>query len=398
MASVKELPQQMRKCILLEPEKFSESMTDVPGPPGPGWALVRVGAVGMCGTDFHAFRGQQNFFTFPRVLGHEVGCTIVALGKGSEETGLNVGDRCAVVPYWGCGQCVACRKGKTNCCVNISVIGVHIDGAMQEYIQVPMDKLVASKSLPLEQLALVETLCISAHAVSRATPSAGENALVIGSGPIGMAAAQFVQAAGCELAVMDINDQRLDFIKDAVGVQHTINNTKCGDEGVEGALKNIFDGELPTLVIDATGNLNSMESSFGYAAHGGKVVFIGHTKQRVSFDNPLFHSRELTVMASRNALPEDFAHVIGLIESGKVDISAWITHRCTMDNYVSSFTEWMKPETGVIKGIVQMDVETCGYQVPPPPLALSAHAKARRSLCKLCGCEFCQHAASEAIA
>lgn len=345
----------------------------------------------MCGTDFHAFHGQQNFFTFPRVLGHEIGCTIVALGEGSEGTGLQIGDRCAVVPYWGCGQCVACRTGKTNCCGNISVLGVHIDGAMRDYIHVPMNKLVPSKSLPMEQLALVETLCISAHAVARAAPCPGENALVIGAGPIGMGTAQFVKAAGCKVAVMDINDQRLDFIRAAVGVQHTVNSIKCGDMGVEGALKKIFDDELPTLVIDATGNLNSMESAFDYAAHGGKVVFVGHTKQRLSFDNPQFHARELTVMASRNALPEDFARVIELIESGKVDVSAWITHRCTMDSFISSFMEWMKPETGVIKGIVQLDGEVlCGMK--------QRRGKTVLSLCNFCGCEGCQHTPAEMAA
>lgn len=379
----------MRQYVLKEPKELVESTVDVPGHPGPGWALVQVGAVGMCGTDYHAFHGQQNFFTFPRVLGHEVGCTIVALGEGSEESGLQIGDRCAVVPYWGCGKCVACRRGKTNCCTNISVIGVHIDGAMCEYIQVPLDKLVPSKSLSLEQLALVETLCIAAHAVHRASPSPGENCLVVGAGPIGMGVAQFAQAAGCNVAVMDINDQRLSFIREAVGIEHTINSTKCDELGIEGSIKKVFDDELPTLVIDATGNLNSMESCFHYTAHGGKVVFVGHTKQRVSFDNPTFHARELSVMASRNALPEDFARVIDLIETGKVDVSAWITHRCTMDNYASKFQDWMKPETGVIKGIVQV-----GADVPPPPTAgypagKDRRAKAMRALCKLCGPEGC---------
>lgn len=390
MALTSDLPKQMRQCVLEEAGRFSHSSVDVPGAPASGHALVRVGAVGMCGTDFHAFHGQQNFFTFPRVLGHEVGCTIVALGEGAETSQLKVGDRCSVVPYWGCGKCVACRRGKTNCCVDIAVIGVHRDGAMCEYMQIPMDKLVPSKKLSLEVLALVETLCIGAHAVHRGSPCAGENALVIGAGPVGMGTATFVKAAGCNVAVLDINDQRLEFVKEAVGVHHIVNSTKCGEGGAEAALRKVFDDELPTLVIDATGNLTSMEGAFKFAAHGGRVVFVGHTKNRVSFDNPHFHSRELTVCASRNALPEDFARVIDLIETGKVDVSAWITHRCTMDTYESSFMEWLKPETGVIKGIVQIDAEA----VPSPP-AQSASARASRSLCKLfgtgvCACDDCQ--------
>jgi len=387
------LPKQMRQYVLEDVGRIEQSTVDLPGLPDAGWALVKVGAVGMCGTDYHAFHGKQNFFTFPRVLGHEVGCTIVALGKGSEASNLQVGDRCAVVPYWGCGQCVACRRGKTNCCTDIRVIGVHIDGAMTEYLQVPLDKLVPSKVLPLEQLALVETLCIAAHAVHRASPCQGENALVVGAGPIGMGVAQFAKAAGCKVAVMDINDQRLGFIKEAVGIEHTVNSTKCDQLGVEETLRKVFDSELPTLVIDATGNINSMESCFQYAAHGGKIVFVGHTKQRLSFDNPTFHARELSVLASRNALPEDFARVINLIENGKIDVSAWVTHRCAMDDYVSNFMEWMKPEAGVIKAIVEIEKD-----VPEPPTAgysakRDQRAKAARALCKLCGlggCECCQ--------
>jgi len=374
-----ELPKQMRQCVLEEVGKFSHSTVDVPGPPAIGYALVRVGAVGMCGTDFHAFHGRQNFFTFPRVLGHEVGCTIVALGDGSE-TALRVGDRCSVVPYWGCNQCVACRNGKSNCCEKISVIGVHRDGAMREYMEVPLDKLVPSKSLSLEQLALVETLCIGSHAVSRGAPVAGENALVVGAGPVGVGTAQFVKAAGCNVAVMDISKTRLEFVKTAADVQHTINSSECGAESVVEAIKKVFGGELPTLVFDATGNLTSMQAAFQYPAHGGRLVFVGHTKQSVSFENPLFHARELTVMGSRNALPHDFAHTIGLIETGKVDTSVWISHRCTMDNYESSFMDWMKPETGVLKGIVQMHSD-----VPPPPVQDTKKAKAMLSLCKLCG-------------
>jgi len=341
----------MRQCVLCEVGKFAFASVEKPERPKPGWALMRTGAVGMCGTDFHAFHGRQNFFTFPRVLGHEIGATVVELGEASDN--LSVGDRCSVVPYWGCGKCVACRNGKTNCCTDIQVIGVHAHGAMQEYFLAPVDKLLPSKSLSLEQLALVETLCIGAHAVHRGAPIDGENALVIGAGPIGMAAAQFAKAAGCKVLVADINDSRLEFIVKNVGVPHTLNTMNCADP--EAAMRDIFDGELPTLVLDATGNLTSMKAAFNYVAHGGRLVFVGHTKETVSFENPLFHAREMTVMASRNALPADFARVIKLIETGKVDVSAWITHRCTFDTFEENFMEWMKPETGVIKGMVNWE-------------------------------------------
>lgn len=344
----------MRKIVLEEPGKFSQT-SEAPIPEaGEGQVLVRTGCVGVCGTDYHAFHGTQNFFTYPRVLGHEVGVTVVALGAGVAESGslLAVGDRCSVVPYWECGKCVACKWGKPNCCTSLSVIGVHADGAMQDQFCVPASKLVPSKTLSLEQLALVETLCIGAHAVYRGQPREGENALVLGAGPVGMGTAQFAQAAGCKVTVMDINDARLEFISKSVGVKSTVNATlPDAKEQVLAA----FDGEFPTLVFDCTGNLKSMENAFNWVGHGGKLVFVGHTKLDVSFNNPLFHSHEMSVMASRNALASDFATVIKLIEDGKVDVTPWITHRCTLEEFEGTFMEWMKPETGVIKGIVSMN-------------------------------------------
>lgn len=345
------LPQQMRQIVLKEPGQFEEQSVELPSPPSAGWVLLKTGAVGMCGTDYHAFLGKQNFFTYPRVLGHEIGATVVALGEGVET--LDVGDNVCVVPYWGCGTCVACKRGKTNCCTNISVLGVHADGALREYFLAPASMVVASKSLPLEQLALVETLCIGAHAVFRGKPGPGDTALVIGAGPIGMATAQFAQAEGAKTVVMDINDARLDFVKSAVGIKHTINSMACED--VEAEVKRIFDGELPTHVWDATGNIHSMKGAFNYVAHGGTLVFVGHTKDRLSVENPLFHAREMTVMGSRNALPEDFARVVELIEGGKVDVSPWITHRCGLEGFEESFKHWMTPEAKVIKGIVSME-------------------------------------------
>ena len=207
-----------------------------------------------------------------------------------------MGDKCSVVPYWECGKCVSCKWNKPNCCTSLSVIGVHADGGMKPFFVCPVNKLVKSEKLSLEQLALVETLCIGAHAVFRGTPRAGENCLVIGAGPVGMGTAQFAMAEGCKVAVMDINDQRLDFIKDKVGVEHTINARGEGENAPDTKLAAIFDGELPTLVFEATGNIHSMKNAFNYVAHGGKLVFVGHTKDDISFNNPLFHSREMTVL------------------------------------------------------------------------------------------------------
>ena len=154
----------MKTIILNEPGSFTLTETEHPGNPGPGQALLKVHRVGICGTDLHAYRGRQPYFTYPRILGHELGVEIVALGAETEHLGLSIGDACAVEAYLNCGKCSACRRGRTNCCSSLQTLGVHTDGGMQEYYLLPADKLVKS-TLPYDQLATVEMLSIGAHAV-----------------------------------------------------------------------------------------------------------------------------------------------------------------------------------------------------------------------------------------
>ena len=177
----------MLQIVLDQPGRFSSR--DVAEPtPGPGEALVRVHRIGVCGTDLHAFAGRQPFFEYPRVLGHELGVEVVAIADGAVGSELVVGDLCAVEPYLNCGTCSACRRGRTNCCRALRVLGVHIDGGMSPLLAVPVEKLHRSRSLTLDPLALVETLGIGGHAVERAAPQPGENLLIIGAGPIGLGA------------------------------------------------------------------------------------------------------------------------------------------------------------------------------------------------------------------
>jgi threonine dehydrogenase-like Zn-dependent dehydrogenase len=175
---------EMQTIVLNEPEHFVLTDTPQPGDPAPGQALVRVRNIGICGTDLHAYRGRQPFFSYPRILGHELGVEVVAVGDNNAS--LKPGDQCAVEPYLNCGHCIACRRGMTNCCTTLKVLGVSTDGGMREYITLPVNKLHKSEKLGLDQLAIVETLCIGAHAVSRAQPEPGETALVVGAGPIGL--------------------------------------------------------------------------------------------------------------------------------------------------------------------------------------------------------------------
>jgi 2-desacetyl-2-hydroxyethyl bacteriochlorophyllide A dehydrogenase len=339
----------MKTLVLEKPGSLVLSETGDPGAPLAGQALVRVRRIGVCGTDIHAYKGNQPFFTYPRILGHELGVEVVEIAEN--EKGLKAGDRCSVEPYMNCGTCIACRRGKGNCCVNLQVLGVHADGGHRELIHVPAAKLHASGKLTLDQLALVETLGIGAHAVDRAVLEAGETVLVIGTGPIGLAVIQFAKAAGARVIALDVNEARLEFCRRTLGVEETL---RADVPDLAGKLRQLTDGDLPTAVFDATGNPKSMTEAFNYPAHGGRLVFVGLFQGDVTFNDPNFHKRELTLMGSRNARPEDFARIIGLIESGKVDTTPWITHRAPFCGVPAVFPEWIKPEAGVLKAMIEL--------------------------------------------
>ncbi len=339
----------MKQITLETPGRFVAGECAEPAP-GAGEALARVHRIGICGTDLHAFRGRQPFFAYPRVLGHELGVEVVALGAGAEAAGIAVGDRCSVEPYLNCGKCVACRRGRPNCCVSLQVLGVHIDGGMRPLITLPANKLHASASLSFDQLALIETLGIGAHAVERASLAKDDTVLVIGAGPIGLSVIQFVLAAGRKLAVMDVSDTRLEFCREQLGVEFVL---KPGaDAG--GQLCEIFDGDLPTVVIDATGNPKSMAGTFDLSAHGGRIVFVGLFQGDIAFNDPNFHRRELTLLASRNALPGTFRAIIEAVEAGRIDTSPWITHRLALDEVPARFPE-IAANPALLKGMIAVD-------------------------------------------
>jgi 2-desacetyl-2-hydroxyethyl bacteriochlorophyllide A dehydrogenase len=321
----------MQTIVLETPGKLTAA--DRPKPVLlPGEALVRVHRVGVCGTDTHAFEGTQPFFSYPRVLGHELGVEVV--DPGDAPHGLKPGDRCAVEPYIDCGSCIACRSGKPNCCTKLKVLGVHADGGMAEYFAVPARKLHKSDKLGYDQLALVETLGIGAHAVERAAVSDKDFVLVIGVGPIGISAVQFALGLGAQVAIMDTSATRLEFCSDNLGVRQCVNPLK---EETVARLTEFGGGDLPNVVIDATGNAKSMQAAFDLPAHGGRLVFVGLVLGEITFNDPNFHRRELTVFASRNSLPETFRSIISLVEAGKIDTTPWITHRLSLRDVPRDF-------------------------------------------------------------
>jgi hypothetical protein len=319
----------------------------MPSQAGTDEVQVRIHRVGICGTDLHAFAGRQPFFSYPCILGHELAAEILDIGPTNLPHNLSIGDRCCIRPYLNCGVCGACRRGYDNCCVNLQVLGVHRDGGMREVINVPLDKLHKS-SLPVEQLALVETLSISAHAVRRAQIIPGEYALVIGVGPIGLGVSQYAHQAGARVIVMDVSDSRLTFAHQQPGVEHVID----ARQDVREQLGAIISDDLPTVVFDATGSAQSMMNSFEYVAHGGRLVFVGLFQGDVTFHDPEFHRRELTLLASRNATAQDFEHVIRSLQDGAMNVSSWITHRASPEQLVTDFASWLEPSSGVVKAML----------------------------------------------
>lgn len=313
-----------------------------------GHAMIKIRRIGICGTDLHAFEGTQPFFEYPRILGHELSGELIAVDGAP---GFEVGEVVTFIPYFYCGKCIACRNGKQNACVNIKVCGVHQHGGMVEYLSVPSYSLIHGEGLSFDALALVEPLAIGAHGVRRAGVTKDEFVLVIGAGPIGLGTMEFARIAGGKVIVLDINNNRLKFCKEKLKVEHTINGM---DADVSEQLMKITNGGMPTVVIDATGNLKAINNAFQYMAHGARYVLIGLQKGEICFSHPEFHKREATLMSSRNATREDFEHVISCMKRKEVDPTTYITHCVLFEQVKVEFEGWLNPSNGVIKVMVEM--------------------------------------------
>jgi 2-desacetyl-2-hydroxyethyl bacteriochlorophyllide A dehydrogenase len=341
----------MKAIQLAEPKQFR--VIDVPEPPapGPGEAVVKVFRVGVCGTDYGGYLGKMPFFSYPRIPGHELGVEVVAVGP--DVTNVKAGDRASVEPYINCQRCYSCARGHTNCCENHQTLGVHCDGGLRPYFTIPARKLHVSKTLTFEQLALVETLGIGLHAVNRANPRPDETVLVIGAGPIGLSVIEFAKLAGSRVVVMDLNEQRLAFAREKMGVTETILSKGDFDEDVK-TFTELTGGKLGNVVVDATGSVRSMSTAYHYVGFAGRLVWVGITRDELAFTQPLMHQREMTFLASRNAVSPEFTRIIRLIEGGMLDTRPWITHRAPFAGMVEAFTDWLKPETGVVKAMVEV--------------------------------------------
>ncbi len=338
----------VKTLICTTPGNFEYGLQAMPALQA-GQAIIRIRKIGVCGTDLHAFEGTQPYFNYPRILGHELAGEIVALDAADSST-FRAGELVTVIPYENCGVCIACRNGKPNCCEQIAVLGVHKDGGMVEFLSVPERLLVHGNGLSAEQLALVEPLSVSAHGIRRADVQPGEFVMVMGAGPIGLAAMELARIAGANVIATDIQDKRLQFARETLGIPFTINAAT----DVAGRLRGITGGDMPTVVIDATGNQKAINNGIYFLAHGGRYVLIGLQKDLLQFPHPEFHKRESTLMSSRNATREDFEQVIRYIREGKVQPEKYITHRVKFGEVKHTFPSWLDPRNEVIKAIIDI--------------------------------------------
>lgn len=309
-------------------------------------ALLKVKKVGVCGTDLHAYSGNQAFFTYPRILGHELACEVEQIDDNPK--GIGKGDPVVIMPYVSCGKCVACRNGKTNCCSNIKVLGVHTDGGMQEKIAVPNSLLLLAKGLTEVEMAIVEPLAIGAHALRRAGIEKDSFVVVMGCGPIGIGIMKLAQIQGTKVIAIDLDEGRLDYVKDKIGVDFTI----LASEDVEKKIKEITQGDMADVVFDATGNKRALEVGPDYMAHGGKYVLVGLSKGELVFSHPKIHAKETTLMCSRNATLEDFEFVMEVLKQKKFPTSSFITNTVGFEEMKSHFDSWLDPANGSIKAII----------------------------------------------
>lgn len=355
----------MKTVVLESPGRMHVEDRPEPGPPGPGEALVRVLRVGVCGSDLHAFAGRQAFIRYPLVPGHELAVEVVALGPESggptaDGRPVAVGDRCAVFPYLADGTCQSCRAGRPNCCTSLQLYGIHVDGGMRTWMNVPTSLLLPANDLGVDVLALTEMLAVGAHAARRAGDLEGHRVLVVGAGPIGLSTLAFLGADPASTWVHDLDPERRRFAVAAGLAQGLEVGADDPDGATIDALRSALDGDLPEVVIDATGSRASMEGALGRVAPGGLVVFVGHTPGPLEFPNPVLHGKELELVASRNALWSDFEAVLAALRSGAVDPAAWITTRTDPAGFAASIADWARPSSGIVKAVVDWSNEAIG--------------------------------------
>jgi len=332
----------MKSVVIHQPGHIELVDRPVPDAPPPGWVMVEIAHVGLCGTDYHIFSGDQPFLSYPRVIGHELSGRVA-----SDAEGFSAGELVVVNPYIACGTCRACRRGKPNCCYNISVLGVHRDGGLAERLALPARNLIRAEGLTAEQAATVEFLAIGAHAVRRSELTAEDRVLVVGAGPIGLGTALFARKRGAEVHLLDTGAARLAMMRKNFGFDRI--HLLTGDYGPVMAETG---GDGFDVIFDATGSNRAIENGFALVAHGGTYVLVSVVKGAISFEDAGFHKREMKLLSSRNATAEDFRTVMTALRDGTIDVDAIVTRTVGIDEIANIMPRLASQRADIIKVLV----------------------------------------------
>ena len=336
----------MKAIVISTPGELSVIELDTPGP-APGEVLLQMLYVGFCGSDLSTYLEKNPMVNYPRIPGHEISGMIRELGEEVPD-GFAVGDTVTVVPYTNCGTCPACRRGRSHACRENQTLGVQRDGAMQEYITVPWQKILPAPNLKEEELAMVEPLTVGFHAIERGRVDESDVVMVLGCGMIGAGAIAGAALRGAKVIAVDIDDHKLS-LASALGAHHTINSL---DLHLHQELERLTGGDGPDVVVEAAGNPLTYRAAVDEVAFTGRVICIGYAASEVSFATKLFVQKEIDIMGSRNATPEDFKAVISYLEQGTFPLDQMITRKVKPAYAAQAVMQWADNPGKVMKILV----------------------------------------------
>jgi threonine dehydrogenase-like Zn-dependent dehydrogenase len=341
--SVIEVTNQMKALSLYGPG--DARIVSVPEPvQEAGHLLLRIDMVGLCGTDLNSFRGNNPLVTYPRILGHEIAATVI---NGTDA--VPAGTRVAVSPYSNCGVCTSCKSGRVNACRHNQTFGVQRDGALTEMLSVPVAKVYPAQ-LSSKQLCLVEPLTVGFHAVARARVTAEDTVAVFGCGGIGLGAISGAAFQGARTIAIDVDDAKLQIAREA-GATDVI-NSRATDLRVR--LRELTHGNGPHVIIEAIGLPETFRVAVEEVAFAGRVVYIGYAKEQVAYETKLFVQKELDILGSRNALPEDFMQVMQMLGAERFPVDLAVSAVVRIDDAPAILAKWSATPAAFTKIMVDL--------------------------------------------
>ncbi|WMJ84925.1 zinc-binding alcohol dehydrogenase family protein [Oscillospiraceae bacterium LTW-04] len=314
-----------------------------------GEALIAVKSVGICGSDIGAYRGSNPLVSYPRIIGHEIAGEVISIPENSK--GIRPGDHVIVDPYLYCGHCYPCSLGRTNCCTDLKVLGVHVEGGMAQLFAHPAEMLIkVPQDMPWEIVPIAEPLTIALHGLHRANLTSGEHIAIFGAGPIGLLAAMAAIHYGAIPILIDPVGDRLEKAK-LLGIIHTVNPSSVN---LIEEIAKITNGRLAEVVMEASGASAAIRDSLNVASNAGRIILTGWPKQDISLPTSLITRKELDIRGARTSAGE-FEEAIDLIYRNKVDVRTILTKTVPIEQAVETIIDIEKNPGDYLKVNVMID-------------------------------------------